>query len=117
MPTVNIYCKNISGNEDVGRQLSVASLSDKLKSFIAEKLSCNDIKLKPEEISIRLINVSEDGGMIGDVELEIKAAAFKERVEKQDKICLDIAEYIKSKGQFGEVKVWLVLSELGHSWK
>ena len=88
-----------------------------VKKFIAEKLSCGDKKLTTEEVSIRLINVRGDG-MIGDVEIEVTAHAFKERVEKQDQICLDIAEYIGEKDKtFGGVKVWLKLVELGHSWK
>lgn len=87
-----------------------------LKIFLAEKLSCGDIKLSPKEISIRILNI-EDDNMIGTVELEIKAHAFKERVEKQDEICNDVRQYIMQKdASLGDIRVWLILSELGHSW-
>ena|SRR3989338_7237153 len=109
MPTVNIFSKN-SLHEDL------ITLSLELKPLIAEKLTCGDIKLTPEEISIRIIKV-ENGDMIGEVELEIKAHAFKERIEKQDEICNDVRKYIINKYKsLGDVRVWLVLSELGHSW-
>ncbi len=56
--------------------------------------------------------------MISPIEIEITAAAYKERVEKQDQICLNIAKYLQDKDpSFGEIKVWLILTELGHSWK
>lgn len=109
MPTVNIYSKN-SLQEDL------IILSSELKPFIAEKLTCGDIKLTPEEVSVRIINV-ENGVMIGEIELEIKAHAFKERVKKQDEICNDVRKYIMDKYKsLGDVRVWLILSELGHSW-
>ena len=55
--------------------------------------------------------------MIGKVELEIKAHAFRERVEKQDEICNDVRKYIMQKNKsLGDIRVWLILNELGHSW-
>ena len=58
------------------------------------------------------------GEMIGSVEIEITAHSFKERVGQQDEICLKVADYIKKEEpSLGEVKVWLILAELGHSWK
>ena len=110
MPTINIYFLEETKIE------KLKSLTSNLKTFVAEKLTCRDIKLTPEEISVRFIHVS-GGKMIGDVELEITAHAFPERVEKQDKICLDVMNYIKEKApSIGDVKVWLKLCELGHSW-
>ena len=115
MPTVNIFYKNLDNQKDLGRQLSLDSVRDELKSFIAKELTCKDRELKPEEISIRLIDVDGDG-MLGAVELEVTAHAYKERVEKQDQICLNIAKFLKDKGpSFSETKVWLILTELGHS--
>lgn len=56
--------------------------------------------------------------MIGGVEVDIHAHAFQERIEKQDEICLSVMDYIQKKEpSVGAVKVWLILSELGHSWK
>lgn len=110
MPTVNIYSLKEASIE------GLQTLTLNLKIFLAEKLTCGDIKLTPEEISIRFINVS-GGEMIGDVELEITAHAFPERVKKQDEICLDVMNYIKEKlPSAGDIKVWLKLCELGHSW-
>lgn len=117
MPTVNIFYKDLDQQKDMGRELMLNSLREELKGFIAKELSCEDKTLNIEEVSIRLINVGGEG-MIGNLEIEIKAHAFKERIKRQDQICLNVAEYVKGKDQsFGEVKVWLILSELGHSWK
>lgn len=108
MPTVNIF------HEEQTKELN--DLSKKLKPYLAEKLSCGDIKLTSEEVSVRLIKI-DGGDMIGRVELEIKAHAFKERVEKQDEICNDVRDYIvKEYSSLGNIRVWLTLSELGHSW-
>lgn len=109
MPTVNIFSKNTNQEE-------LNKLSAELKPFIAKKLTCGDIKLTQEEISIRIIYI-EGGNMIGKVEIEIKAHAFKERIEKQDEICNEVRKYIMNKYKsLGDVRVWLILSELGHSW-
>jgi hypothetical protein len=95
----------------------VTPLIKELKNFIAKELTCKDIKLKSEEVSIRLVVIKGDG-MIGNVEIDIKAHAFKERVKRQDEICLNIMRYIQKKiPSIGTVKVWLALSELGHSWE
>lgn len=110
MPTVNIFYEN-SRKEPL-----LKNLSGRLKAFIAQELTCNNIKLGPREVSIRLLRVN--GDMIATVEVEITAYSFKERVKRQDEICLRIADYIKQEEpRLGEVKVWLLLTELGHSWK
>ncbi len=54
--------------------------------------------------------------MIGDVEVQISVHAFPERVAKQDGICLDVMKYLQERTGIENVKVWLQLSELGHSW-
>jgi len=110
MPTVNVYHKN-KGNSD-----ALMPFIPKLKKHIADKLSCSDKALTSDEISIRFISVEGDA-MIGNVELEITAHAFKERIEKQDEICREVREYImKEIPLLGDIKVWLKLCELGHSW-
>ena len=97
--------------------MKLISLTKELKKFVAKELTCGNIRLGPEEISIRF-NAVKGGGMIGDVEIEVKAHAFKERVRKQDRICLDIMNYIQRRiPSVGSVKVWLILSQLGHSWE
>lgn len=111
MPTVNVYYK------DLNKTKELENIVPELRTFIAEQLTCGDIKLSPNEISIRFINII-GGQTIGKVELEIVAAAFSERVKKQDEICLAIMKFIENKAQLkGGVKVWLKLSELGHSWE
>jgi len=108
MPTVNIYFQNLS---------DTAPLSGKvleLRTYLAEALSGSDITLSSAEVSIRFIK-SHGGEMIAPVELEISAHAFAERVEKQDQICLEVMKWIKEKIGL-DTKVWLRLSELGHSW-
>lgn len=109
MPTVNVYLKKTI--KELGKFIP------ELKKYIAEQLTCEDIKLSPEEISIRFIKVN-GGEMIGNVELEVTAHAFAERVEREDEICLNIMRRIEEKvPSIGSVKVWLKLGELGHSWK
>ncbi len=107
MPLVNVYAAH-----DVEEKLT--SIMAELKQFIADQLASKEITLTPAEISVRLVGV-KGGGMIANVELEITAAAFPERVEKQDQICLKVMEFFKEKTGF-ENRVWLILSELGHSW-
>lgn len=110
MPIINIYYKNPENEPSLQR------LADKLKAYVAQELTCNERNLKPAEVSIRFLKV--DGKMIGSVEVEITAHSFEERVKRQDEICLKVADYIKKEApSLGEVKVWLVLAELGHSWK
>ncbi len=55
--------------------------------------------------------------MIGEVEAEVNAYAFDDRVKKQDELCLDFANFIQTKSNIKNVKAWLILSELGHSWE
>jgi len=110
MPTVNIYSKN---KQNLNKLLG---LSADLKVLIADLLTCDNIKLSTNEISIRFLKI-EGNQTIAPVELEINAAAFKNRVLKQDKICKIVRSFIMDKCPFIEdVRVWLVLSELGHSW-
>lgn len=94
----------------------VISHLDDLKELVAKELTCGDIQLKTDEITIRLVETPAKG-MIADIELEIFAHAFKERIEKQDEICMTIRNHIlKNVPELKDVRVWLVLSELGHSW-
>ena len=86
-----------------------------LRQHVAEKLTCGDIILSPSEVSIRFLDVA-CGEMIANVEMEIAAHAFPERTKKQDEICLDIMKYVQEKTGIQDIKVWLKLSELGHSW-
>lgn len=110
MPTINIFYN------DQQELLKLNKVVPHLKEYVAKQLTCGDIQLKSEEVSIRLIKNS-GGGMLAPIELEVKAAAFKERVDKQDEICLDIQKFLIDSLKVEDVKVWLILAELGHSWK
>lgn len=109
MPTVNIY----QNSKDLEPKL--VQLISGFKKLVAKKLSGESIELDVDEISIRIVRVSGDG-MSAKVEVEINAAAFEERVKNQDEICLSIQKYLIEVLDI-DVKVWLILSELGHSWQ
>ena len=109
MPTINLYYKNKSDANRLEASVSV------IKSYIAEQLICGDIKLTAEEVSIRFI-ATQGSAMIGSVELDITAHAFLERVKRQDEICRDIMDHVQRTCLIKDVRVWLRLCELGHSW-
>ena len=109
MPLVNIYFQQAEATGQLQK------LTPDLKKFLAEKLTCGDISLSPSEISVRFIDVV-GGDMIAEIELEIAAHSFPERVKKQDQICLEVMQYFQKKTGIENVRVWLQLSELGHSW-
>lgn len=110
MPTVNFFYQ-----DEEHRQKLDARSSD-IKSYIASELTCGDIKLDPSEVSVRLVR-SEGQGMIGKLEVEITAHAFGERIDKQDEICLRVRDYLMTQLQNVDVRVWLLLPQLGHSWE
>ncbi len=110
MPTINIFYN------DAGFEAELKKVTASLKKYAAEQLTCGDIELSPDEVSVRFLK-NESDGMLAPVELEISAAAFKERVDKQDQICLNIQKLLLNKLQIPDIKVWLILSELGHSWE
>ncbi len=107
MPLVNIYSSQNPPKELEG-------VVTQLKEYLARRLTCSGIQLSPSEISVRFIQVA-GGEMIGEIEVEITAHAFPERVKEQDEICRDVVAYIKETTRL-ETKVWLKLPELGHSW-
>lgn len=109
MPTANIYFAK-KGNIEVFQ-----ALVPELKAYLAKELTCGDIELSANEISVRFIQ-DVGLGMIGDIEVQISAHVFSERVGKQDQICLDVMKYLQEKTGLENIKVWLQLSELGHSW-
>ena len=110
MPIVNTYYTS-----DEHKNTLTAKVQE-LKEYFAEVLTCGDISLKANEITMRLISTSSDG-MIAPLETEIFAHAFKERVDRQDEICLEIRKHLMQLlPTLSDVRVWLVLSELGHSW-
>lgn len=108
MPSINIYTDN-------ERVTAIKTILSELRVFVANELSCNELKLKPDEISIRII-IPKASLQIANTELEIKAHGFKERILKQDSICLNIKKFLENNCPKADtVYVWLQLSELGHS--
>src|ERR1700752_3398345 len=109
MPTVNIF----QNSKEFEHKLK--NSTPMLKELVSKELSGKSIQLDVNEISVRLIDARGEG-MLAKVELEIHAAAFDERLKRQDEICLNIQNYLMDSLNT-DVKVWLVLSELGHSWQ
>ena len=105
MPTVNVYYKSWG---------DLSPNAPKLQNFLATKLSCGDIKLRRDEVSVRLIAVKDDSAMLGRVEVDITAHAFPYRVKNQDKICLETKKWIEKAWSIKDARVWLRLCELGH---
>ena len=111
MPTINTYHK------DEQFIAQIKKITPDIKQYLADQLTCNDIRLQSNEVSLRLLQ-SNGNGMLAPLEMEIHAASFKERIEKQDEICLNIQKFLLEKiDDLPDVKVWLILSELGHSWE
>lgn len=107
MPTVNIYYNDASNVSDL--------IVQKLKALVAKELTCGKLVISDKEVSVRIIQVT--GTMIASIEVEIHAHAFDDRVRRQDDICNAIRTFImESLPAVGDVRVWLVLSQLGHSW-
>lgn len=110
MPIVNTYFTSPTHNQQI------TGLLPELREFLAKELSCGEISLNPNEITIRLIKT--EGALIAPIELEIFAHAFADRVTAQDEICLKIRAFVLERLEdITDVRVWLILSELGHSWK
>lgn len=108
MPTVNLYQYDDS-------KIDLSPRVPFLKQLVARELTCGELAITESEISVRILSVS--GAMIGDVEIEIHAHAFEERVKKQDDICRDIrSALLDVEPDIKDIRVWLMLSELGHSW-
>jgi hypothetical protein len=110
MPAVNLF---FNDDKYVER---LEKITPSLKQFVADQLTCKDINLGPGEITVRLLH-SAGSGMLAKVELDIYAAPYQERVEKQDEICRDVRQFILDHvDALEDAKAWLILTELGHSW-
>jgi len=78
MPAVNLYFN------DEKYVVQLEKITPKLKQFIADQLTCKDISLGRDEVSIRMLQAGRKG-MLAKVELDIFAAPYKERIDKQDR--------------------------------
>jgi hypothetical protein len=110
MPTVNFFI------QDNDHKIRLNKRTLDIKSYIARELTCGNIQLSSSEISIRFID-SKGSGMLGDVEVEMTAHAFDERVKKQDEICLNVRDYLSELLPDANIRAWLLLPQLGHSWE
>jgi len=122
MPTVNVYLSEDhppTGFEPWEENIQV------LRDFVAKELTCPGRALEGREISVRLLPV-RGKGMIAPIEIEIQGHAYIQRVDKSDDACVNIRNFIvefvnKSKNaqrkiETKDVEVWMLLSQLGHSW-
>lgn len=109
MPAVSIYYQDAQHRASLEKSLLA------LRQFIATQLTTAERTLAKEEISLRLIGVA-GGEMISPVEMEITAHAYPSRVQNQDSICRAVSEFLGQQG-IPDNHVWLLLCELGHSWK
>jgi hypothetical protein len=122
MPTANIYLSeyHVQPGYPVWEENTA-----KLREFIASELTCGERLIQAHEISIRLVSV-QGKGMIAPIEIEIQAHAYAERIVRADAVCLAVRTYVMNcvnestkssrKIQLQDVQVWLILSQLGHSW-
>jgi hypothetical protein len=109
MPTVNTFF------QDESYVAHLEAMTPGLKDLVAKELTCGDRKLDSREVTVRLIH-STGKGMMTDVEMDITAAPYKERIDRQDEICLTVREFVLDHiGGLEDAQVWLNLNELGHS--
>lgn len=107
MPTVNVYYR---GRKDFQ---TLSTVVPKLQTYLADRLSCSNIHLRQDAVSVRLLPV-RGRGMLGTVELDITAHEFPDRVAKQDQICRETKTWLEKEAKLRNVRVWLRLSQLGH---
>lgn len=112
MPTANIYHDTTIQQKNILLQ----NFLPDLRSFLAAQLTCGQRKLVANEISIRLISAQAEA-MIAPIEIEITAHNYAERADRSDEICLAVRDFVKKQIPVElDLRVWLVLAELGHSW-
>jgi hypothetical protein len=111
MPTVNIY------NSNKNLQQPLKNITHELRELIAGELTSDKRKLIADEITVRFLSVDGEA-MIAPIEVEIKAYAYPDRIERSDQICLLVRKFMLDRIRDAkDIRVWLVLAELGHSWQ
>ena len=109
MPPVNIYTSK-------ERVEPIAQVFDGLAGIIAKELTCSDRQLNPEDIQLQIL-VPEITYNSPATRVDIYAAPYSKRVERQDIICTNVQQYLRENcPQTGDVKVFLILAELGYSF-
>jgi hypothetical protein len=111
MPTANIYSSEAELKD------SIVIVAPLLRELLARELTCGERTLQPNEISVRLIPQC-GAAMIAPIEIEITAHAYGDRSSRADQICLLIRECVrKLVPSATDIRVWLLLVDLGHSWE
>jgi hypothetical protein len=106
MPTINLY-----RTLDTKPKITIETIN-KLREFVSDILTCSEIKLPPNEISIRPVTVDTDKDMMAPLECDIVAYNFPDRVAKQDEICLQVRKFLLENIDVPDAKVRLQLCEL-----
>ncbi len=108
MPLVNIFCSDSSLHGQISGHL------DKIQAVIANALSCAENTPSSDDIRIRGVHL-DFNSKIAQIEIDIFAYDFEERVRRQDEIAKEIeAEIIKIVG-YPKVKVFPIFCKIGHS--
>jgi hypothetical protein len=85
-----------------------------LRRHIAAALTTAEIVLTDDHVSIRLLPAG--GAMIGEIEVELLAHSFPGRILRQDEICTSIRTYMENRFGNVQIRVWLILSEMGYAY-
>jgi len=106
MPTINLY-----RTSETASKINQETINE-LRKFVADILTCADIKLPANEVSIRPITVDDDKDMMAPVECDIVAYSFPERIQKQDRICTEVRKFLLENIDISDARVRLQLCEL-----
>lgn len=109
MPTINLYRTSETASK------ITKETTDKLREFVADILTCSDIKLPPNEVSIRSITVDTDQYMMAPLECDIVAYNFPDCEAKQDRICTYVRKFLLENIEVTDARVRLQLCKLWHS--
>ncbi len=110
MPLVYILCPESSVKGKVSGHLK------DIQTAIAKALSCTESKPSPDDIRIRGIHL-DFNSKIAQIEIDIFAYDFKERVEREDEIAEEIENQIIKIVGYSDVKVFPIFCKIGHSKK
>lgn len=88
--------------------------AEELRSMAANELSVEEWPIDETHISLRFNSVS--GALIGEVELELIAHQFGDRVARKDEVCSRIRSHFEKRWK-REVRVWMHLVEMGYGTK
>lgn len=85
-----------------------------LRQAVASELSVAEWPIDEEHISLRFYQV--EGDLIGDLELEMFAHHYPDRVERKDEVCTNLRFKFEARWKLN-VRVWLHLVEMGYGMR